>query len=666
MQDETLNGWKKQTKLTDCLIRLDPLRHHLQICNTADTKEDHFLCDEVIELHNMSDVRNKIYTSDETKDPGDWLVGPTELDRFFMIPYYPDGNMDYISVSFLNFICPTPKAATDWRTGLAALIAYNTQWCTRFVSYHEKLARMYSRMIAIANPFSTSTGAVPPNPPLVPPAPAPAPAPAQPTTLGQLNPRPHPPTTLVSGSIDIKAVRDMFGKAKRDDMLTALKEMKLMNAKVKNTINATLMTAEAFESLANKIAPFSGVNAAFQKIASKGVMDGFITAGRLLKLLTEEHRDQRANEILEPCPTELTVAEMLEAYEPLESNRDSEMFSMEGFQQFLLSQEGEALNPDHMTGTGDMSKPLSHYFISSSHNSYLLGGQIKSKSCAEVYRQIVLGGCRCVELDAWDGADGIPIITHGNTMCSTFPFADAIQAIMDVAWVRSEMPMILSFENHCSLPQQQKMLDAVLAIFKDDLSSVFMAGDGPDFLPKNLPSPDSLKRKIIIKNKRCAEDQLSKTDENTRASEMLDPESILVDGEMVTETEDEVRERKERSGVILPELSAVVNYVWPISFKGFDKALSVNCSYHMSSFNEKKAARCVAGQPEEFVDYCKRQVARIYPMVRCSFFGTEICSRMLYRVAHLLWLEVSRHLIQSHAFRLSTLLPVSSSISLQH
>lgn len=97
---------------------------------------------------------------------------------------------------------------------------------------------------------------------------------------------------------------------------------------------------------------------------------------------------------------------------------------------WLMDFENDVIDPKAYEMCDDMERPLSHYFINSSHNTYLAGHQITGKSDPEMYRQILLSGCRCIELDCWpDQTLDEPIITHGHTFCTQILFKDVIEAI---------------------------------------------------------------------------------------------------------------------------------------------------------------------------------------------------------------------------------------------
>lgn len=65
-----------------------------------------------------------------------------------------------------------------------------------------------------------------------------------------------------------------------------------------------------------------------------------------------------------------------------------------------MSDENAPVFLDRLELYQEMDHPLAHYFISSSHNTYLTGRQFGGKSSVEMYRQVLLAGCRSETQDS--------------------------------------------------------------------------------------------------------------------------------------------------------------------------------------------------------------------------------------------------------------------------
>lgn len=118
----------------------------------------------------------------------------------------------------------------------------------------------------------------------------------------------------------------------------------------------------------------------------------------------------------------------------------------------------------------DTSHALTEYFISSSHNTYLLAHQLFGKSCPSSYESTLRAGAKCVEIDAWDNPDNVsePKVTHGYTLVSHIPFRRVCETIRDYYDSETEArkaPIFLSLENHCGPAGQERLVAIMREVF---------------------------------------------------------------------------------------------------------------------------------------------------------------------------------------------------------
>ena len=128
----------------------------------------------------------------------------------------------------------------------------------------------------------------------------------------------------------------------------------------------------------------------------------------------------------------------------------------------------------------DRSHPLPDYYISSSHNTYLLAHQLYGSSSATAYETALKAGARCVEIDAWDGdTKEEPKVTHGYTLTSHIPFRKVCETIRDVVDHEAKeavdeqgyraAPIMISLENHCDAYGQKRLAVIMREVFGDRL-----------------------------------------------------------------------------------------------------------------------------------------------------------------------------------------------------
>lgn len=339
----------------------------------------------------------------------------------------------------------------------------------------------------------------------------------------------------------------------------------------------------------------------------------------------------------------------------------------------------------------DLSWPLNSYYISSSHNTYLSGNQLSSDSTTDTYTNVLMRGCRCVEVDVWDGDDsdtsesssdeekgktrqrkqkkkekdqigaGLgrygsvkkrlprsltarfektslgkkleereakkegatatdatltpekaaeasvveteekyepevaavePRVLHGYTLTKEISFRDVCEAIRDSAFKTSDLPLIVSLEVHCS-PEQQAIM---VRIMKETWAQYLVPE--PEAEVTQLPNPDELRRKILIKVKYAppGSSPPGKTPES-------EEERTLGDG---------TEKANKTPSKIIQDLSRMGFYARGVSFKSFSQPEAAMPN-HIFSLSEKKFLDQHEDNGKELWEHNKYFLMRTYP-----------------------------------------------------
>ncbi|KAK4886210.1 hypothetical protein RN001_002481 [Aquatica leii] len=513
---------------------------------------------------------------------------------------------DFVNISFVNFCCTRKEIAKLWTDALMGL-AYNLTQANATTSLF--LLKAYTKLTLL---------------------------------------------TDKAGKIPIKNVIKMFTSNKEDRKRVekALDISGLPSGK-NDTISVEKFQFEDFFNLYKSLTQRTEVEKVFNELVGTPKRHN-MTAAQLVDFLNKTQRDPRLNEILYPYANSARAKDIIAQYEPNKYNVQKGQLSFDGFLRYFMSDDNNIIASSKFDLCDDMDQPLAHYFINSSHNTYLTGHQLTGKSSVEIYRQCLLAGCRCVELDFWNGKTDEPVIVHGYTFVQDIPAKEVLEAIAESAFKTSDYPVVLSFENHCNPRQQAKIANYCKEIFGDmlleqPLESHKLESGTP------LPSPSILKRKIIIKNKKKhhhhhhyhkktpppSQDVSEPTGNGDIVSHHAPPLQMQArqgskestgteDEDSSSEEEPEITEAEVPQGGVQTdnadqkpapqketeagaEISALVNYIQPVHFSSFENAEKKNRSYEMSSFDEKQATTLLKEKPIEFVNYNKFQLSRVYP-----------------------------------------------------
>jgi phosphatidylinositol phospholipase C delta len=279
----------------------------------------------------------------------------------------------------------------------------------------------------------------------------------------------------------------------------------------------------------------------------------------------------------------------------------------------------------------DRSHPLTEYFISSSHNTYLMAHQLYGTSSAVAYEIALKAGSRCVEIDAWDNDDDEdePKVTHGYTLTSNIAFrkvAETIRDVWDLEQAEGKLdsgytaaPILLSLENHCGAHGQSRLVSIMKEIWGDRLLSKRIRDEGTREAQHSGEHVDlvELGSKIAVIVEYHLPDEADSDDE----SEDDEPQDVKDQRHAYQQQKKECPK-----GIVIPELAELGVYaqsVKPNNNSWFESELQDRPHNHLINVSESGLAGPMSRASAAISKHNAQHLMRVYPK------GIRISSRNL-------------------------------------